>query len=341
MLMRSIALVGVVTLLLAAAAEAGDVTDPEWLAVRLLTAGPNELAEALGAYEQLDDAARGQVRDLLQRAGKHPAEFADHLIDLAVASTGEPRRRLLRALDALGEPAWKRFLERVQDGPVRVMKSEPSATERTIPPEAAAGLRGDEERELIQIECHWIEIDSGVMLELLGSAGPSADEPHRRIDEAHALALLGRDGRGVRVLHAPRLTTFDRQPTHMTITNQVTYVRDYEAKKDADGNVILDPVVDVIQDGLVVDLSPELAGDRLVLKVVATVADLARPMAEFTVAHEGRTAPIQVPELRVSRVRAKLDLPDRGYALIGGFGSADENERVLLLNARKVKVTPR
>lgn len=339
--MRSWMLLAILSLGVVLPARAGEATDPEWLTIRFLTSGPAALADALAAYEELDPAARGRVRDLLHRAERRPAHVADRWIDLAVAATGERRARLLLALDALGEPALKRFLERAKGGPVRLMQSEPSATERTVPPEEAPALVAGDERALIQIECHWIEADPGTVRDVLGSAAPTAEEPHRVIDPVRAQALLAREGKGLRILHAPRLTTFDRQPTNMTITNQVTYVRDYEAKKDDDGNVILDPIVDSIQDGLVVDLSPEVAGDRFALKVVATVADLARPMAEFTAAYEGQTARIQVPELRVSRVRAHLDLPDRGYALVGGFGSADESERLLVVRIEKLDVTPR
>ena len=47
------------------------------------------------------------------------------------------------------------------------------------------------------------------------------------------------------------------------------------------------------------------------------------------------------PELTVSRVAPTMEIPDGGYAIVGGFASTDDRERVLLLKVERLELTPR
>ena len=338
---RGVGMVALALLLLGAPGRADGALGPSEVALRLLAGSPQEVAEALRDYETLDAAARERVRDLLADAGRHPARFADHVIDRALQAHGDRRERLLGVLGSLGRPALQRMLERLPGAPARLFASEPSPSEGTPSERDATRLLAQDGRPVIQIECRLLEGRPERLTEILGAARPTSESPVVKIDEALAAKLLEHAGKDLRVLHAPRLTTFDREPANVTVTHEVSYVKDYEPKRDADGNMALDPVVDVVQEGLILDLEPSVEGTTIELTLKATLADLARPIAEFPFSYEGESARIQVPELQVSRVAASPRLADGGYVLVGGFRSTDENERVLLLKVERLELTPR
>ena len=63
------------------------------------------------------------------------------------------------------------------------------------------------------------------------------------------------------VLTAPRLTIYNNQRANLTLTNQVAYVKDYDVEV-AQTAFIADPLVDIVQDGLVLDVRPTVSHDR-------------------------------------------------------------------------------
>ncbi len=138
----------------------------------------------------------------------------------------------------------------------------------------------------------------------------------------------------VQQITAPRITVYNTQRANVSVLNQVSYVQDYEVEI-AQASNIANPVIQTIQDGVVLDVRPVVSADRrfVTLELRPTVAVLQRPIATFSTSLAsgpiGANAPVilQIPELRVSRVRTTVSMPDSGTLLIGGLKFYEKDVR--------------
>jgi type II secretory pathway component GspD/PulD (secretin) len=141
----------------------------------------------------------------------------------------------------------------------------------------------------------------------------------------------------IQLVTAPRVLVFNTARANLTVLNQVAYVRDYDVEI-AQGASIADPLIDVVQDGVILDVKPVVSADRrfITLEVRPTVAELKRPIAELATGLGSATAvTLQLPELEISRVRTTLPIPDGGTVLLGGFKlheSTDQRSGIPFLN---------
>lgn len=126
----------------------------------------------------------------------------------------------------------------------------------------------------------------------------------------------------VEIVTAPRVLVFNTARSNLTVMNQVAYVQDYDVEI-AQGASIADPVISVVEDGVILDVRPVVSADRrfITLELRPTVAQLIRPIGTFTTSlgSSGNTVTIQLPELEISRVRTSVPMPDGGTVLLGGF----------------------
>lgn len=117
---------------------------------------------------------------------------------------------------------------------------------------------------------------------------------------------------------------------HVAVINQTSYVRDFDVEV-AQAAFIADPKVDVIQDGLVLDVTPIILNDRkyILLNLTPTVAELQRPIPTFTTSLAGSTLPvtIQLPDLTVTQFATTVKVPDGGTVLLGGLRQVLTKER--------------
>lgn len=131
-------------------------------------------------------------------------------------------------------------------------------------------------------------------------------------------------------LTAPRLTIYNNQRSNITIVNQVTYVKDYDVEV-AQTAYIADPLVDIVQDGLVLDVKPTVHHDRkfVTLEVRPTIATLNRPIQTFVTPLAGLTTNviIELPEIRYSSAQTTVVVPDDGYLVIGGLKDVSTIDR--------------
>ena len=133
------------------------------------------------------------------------------------------------------------------------------------------------------------------------------------------------------ILTAPKLTLFNTQRGNFRISNQMAYIRDYDIQI-ATAAVALDPVVDVVSDGISLDVRPIVSADRrfVTLELRPTVAQLfPTPPGIFSIT-TNVTAPgapitdalpitIETPIVNIQRIRTTVVVPDRGTLLLGGL----------------------
>lgn len=137
--------------------------------------------------------------------------------------------------------------------------------------------------------------------------------------------------RNAAILVAPRLSAFNNQRANLTIINQVSYVRDFTVQT-AVSSAIADPVVDTISDGLVLDVRPTVSNDRrfITIELQPTIADLVRPIPEFTTTLGGANSTpvtIQLPELQIQSLQTTVMCPDGGVVVVGGLKALRDVDR--------------
>lgn len=129
-------------------------------------------------------------------------------------------------------------------------------------------------------------------------------------------------------LTAPRVTFFNGQRAYVTVVEQVAFVSDLEPIPDAIG---FDVTVSITQQGAVLDVEGTISSDRryVTLTLRPSIADFRQfPFRTLPVTGAiggGDDAEpiifggeIELPELRLTSVRATVSIPDRGTLLLGG-----------------------
>ena len=126
------------------------------------------------------------------------------------------------------------------------------------------------------------------------------------------------------------LTVLNGQRANISVINQTAYIKDFNVEV-ATASFIADPEVDVIQDGVVLDVRPTISYDRkyITLDLQPTVAELVRPIPTFTTSLSGSTLPvtIQFPQMTVRSAATTVKVPDGGSVLIGGLNEILNRER--------------
>ncbi|MFV1957799.1 MAG: hypothetical protein ACC662_00155 [Planctomycetota bacterium] len=276
---------------------------------------------ALGAAAPV--RAEGDGQDGVARP---PAGEVDAWIDRALQARGPERDRLVRRLAASGTVAIRRLLERVED-----VTPSHQVLHRPAPPKPGP--------DLLAIDMHFLEV-KGPLLEAARAEGADlrAGRSALTLSAPAARALLARKGRGVRMLSAPRLTTFDGQKADISVLGQTSYVKDYDVRTDAKGRTMVDPVIGMVQDGLVVEATASiLDGNRIALDARVSYAELRRPIDEMETTIAGQTVTIQLPEVTVAKAHATIDLDPGDWACLEGFGQGKVGVRVLLIHVQKVR----
>ncbi len=126
------------------------------------------------------------------------------------------------------------------------------------------------------------------------------------------------------------LSVHNTQRAYLTVINQTSYIQDFDVEV-AQLAFIADPQINVIPDGVVLEVTPTIHHDRkyLTLELQPTVATLLRPIPTFTTSLSGLSIPVtfQIPELRVQSAATTVVIPDGGSVLIGGLKQVHNVER--------------
>ena len=169
----------------------------------------------------------------------------------------------------------------------------------------------------------------------------SVDLRYGRLDNAEAAKLLLSGGPADWLARLPlRASGVARTGDSMLLTGgrESFYIADLDVEI-AQAASIADPIIDTVQDGVILDVRPVVSADRrfVTLELRPTVAELQRPIRNFTTSLgvSGNSVTIQLPELDISRVRTSIPMPDGGTVLLGGMKvheSQDLRSGVPILN---------
>lgn len=135
------------------------------------------------------------------------------------------------------------------------------------------------------------------------------------------------------VLTAPRVTAFNGQRAHILIAQQQAYIQDYDVEI-AQNSRAYDPVMGIVQDGLVLDVRPIISNDRkyITLEMRPTVAKL-RILRLFDITPDATqdviTNPdqyIQLPTIDLQRAQTTVRMPDQGTLLLAGLKNSIDRD---------------
>lgn len=200
------------------------------------------------------------------------------------------------------------------------------------------GLRAPHSEQL-RVDARFVQLPVGgaakLGLERVATtlSGDAAAEFRARVDAADHDELA-----------TPSLLTGLAQRATMSILAQVAYVKDWEVKVVQPGNMeIADPVVDVIQEGNVLDLRAVRVGDGLYgLELKSTVAQLQRPIPTRTMRIGPRAdqeVEVGVPEVVTASIDAQLRLSS-GDLVVLYTPSSNEQDLLVLLSLEVVQLPP-
>ncbi len=125
------------------------------------------------------------------------------------------------------------------------------------------------------------------------------------------------------------LSVHNTQRAYVAVINQRAYIQDFDVEV-AQFEKIADPQVNVLHEGVVLDVRPTIHHNRkyLTLEIQPTVAKVVA-LRPFATTLGGNTLPVEfeLPELEVQSVFTSAIIPDGGSILLGGLSNIRNIER--------------
>ena len=149
------------------------------------------------------------------------------------------------------------------------------------------------------------------------------------IDVSMILQAVKKDVRS-KTLRAPRITIFNGQRAHIYIAQQFTYIRDYDTILVLPGAVLVDPIPDVIAQGVVLDVRPSISADLkyITLELRPSISSLVPPPPNLRTLNPnlvgGGTPSIEIPDMEYQRLRTNVIVPDGGTIMISCYAHGSE-----------------
>jgi len=153
-----------------------------------------------------------------------------------------------------------------------------------------------------------------------------------RVPELEAWIARAR-AEGAEVLTAPRLATWPLQPAMISVLNQISYVKAYEVyeRVEPTGARIVDPVVETLNEGLMIELCAGLfEEDAIGLQLQVVRTEVERPIAKL----QTQYGEIAVPNVQTLRVDTHLKLGPDAAAVFSVAGHKDERLAVVVTARR-------
>jgi len=144
-----------------------------------------------------------------------------------------------------------------------------------------------------------------------------------------AILRMVEKSESIELINDQVLSVHNTQRAYVTVVNQRAYVQDFDVEV-AQFQAIADPQINVLTEGIVLDVRPTIHHDRryLTLEIQPTVANVVS-LTDFSTTLAGQTAAVtfQLPELQVQSVFTTAVVPDGGSILIGGLSRLRNVER--------------
>jgi tetratricopeptide (TPR) repeat protein len=125
------------------------------------------------------------------------------------------------------------------------------------------------------------------------------------------------------------LSVHNTQRAYVSVINQQAYIQDFDVEV-AQFEAVADPQINVLVEGVVLDVRPTIHHDRkyLTLEIQPTVANVIA-LRTFSSTLGGNTSPVefQLPEVEVQSVFTTAVIPDGGSILLGGLSNIRNIER--------------
>jgi hypothetical protein len=128
-----------------------------------------------------------------------------------------------------------------------------------------------------------------------------------------------------------RMCVFAGQSAFISVLNQIAFISSFEVEKSAD-TLIADPVVGVLQDGILACLRPTRATDgTLSLALELSMTDVELPIQDAEVRIPGSVHPVtlQLPIASRQVLRTTFGLTPGECAVLSGLAPADPGRRLL------------
>jgi Flp pilus assembly secretin CpaC/tetratricopeptide (TPR) repeat protein len=134
----------------------------------------------------------------------------------------------------------------------------------------------------------------------------------------------------IQVVNTQTVSVFNSQQAAVSVVNQRAYIQDFDVEV-ATGISIADPVINVLSEGVSLQVTPIVAHDRqnLTLEVQPTVAKVVAlvPFATNLANSVGSPVEFVLPELKIQSLKTTASIPDGGTILIGGLSRISNVER--------------
>jgi hypothetical protein len=174
--------------------------------------------------------------------------------------------------------------------------------------------------------------------------------------DAAALALMRTNVAGGDLVSSPRLVVNPGHRATLSVLDQTAYVKDFELTivpgRDEE---IADPVIDVIQTGLVLDVRvAPVSATRMALHAELTVTKAERPFpeAKLQLGTRRMEVTVQLPEVHTARAKGRFDLGSGSAVALGalgavaelraegGSGTGDDREILVIIEVARVATVP-
>jgi Flp pilus assembly secretin CpaC/tetratricopeptide (TPR) repeat protein len=133
----------------------------------------------------------------------------------------------------------------------------------------------------------------------------------------------------IELVNSQQLTVYNSQQAAVSVINQQAYVQDFDVEV-ATFITIADPVINVLSEGVSLQVTPTVHHDRqaLNLEVQPTVARVVG-LTPFSTSLANGGAPVEftLPELEIQALKTTAVIPDGGTILIGGLNRIRNTER--------------
>ncbi|MAE46493.1 MAG: hypothetical protein CMJ86_06315 [Planctomycetes bacterium] len=131
------------------------------------------------------------------------------------------------------------------------------------------------------------------------------------------------------LVNSQTLSVNDTQRAYVAVVLQKAYIQDFDVEV-AQFQAVADPQVNVLHEGVVLDVRPTIHENRqyLTLEIQPTVAKVVN-VRHISTTLGGNTSPVnfELPELEVQNINTSAVIPDGGSILLGGISDIRTVER--------------